>query len=399
MYDRSNIVCYCKPSGGTNSICTMQKDPSAQKLCGFYEKSRFLERCTNLKFDEYCHCFHACDFASGLDVLEKFIINMPPTSGQVVLDKSQDSEYVWVDTLQGRMKVRKDGRRILPNTDDLIKKYRTSMEKLIAESGMEDVVVKGYCSGTEFYGVGPIEDKTKESHEDRVKRLELAALGGPTESEKKQMIEDAENGDRSEAAYLNMLEQFPMIDVQHDFSETTWRDHSAEDLVKTAEFYYKMLKDRGCDIPEKNPCCEEFWTADPQLVWTPHCQVDVDNSGSLTREQFAEAIDGMEDENTRLGMVWNIEVDPIVTVGYIRDIMEGMCGAYDEKFRLYLDMSNPNMYTIYKANGHIITLRELYRDGIFPMDLDFKMIDGTKQEDLDFVGFLDMVPEMVHAGR
>ena len=62
-------------------------------------------------------------------------------------------------------------------------------------------------------------------------------------------------------------------------------------------------------------------------------------------------------------------------------------------------MTNPNIYTIYKANGHIITLRELYRDGIFPMDLDFQMINETNPDDADFIPFLDMVPTMVNAGR
>ena len=127
--------------------------------------------------------------------------------------------------------------------------------------------------------------------------------------------------------------------------------------------------------------------------------VPVDYSGSLTHEEWDVLSKQVAEEVKNQKLTWYEPINMSVTTSYLQELMEGMCAAYSKKYGLFLDMSNPNLYTIYKADGHFISLRQLYRDGVYPMDMNFKMIDGTPQDELDFEPFVDQASLMVSSGR
>ena len=64
---------------------------------------------------------------------------------------------------------------------------------------------------------------------------------------------------------------------------------------------------------------------------------------------------------------------PNVTPDHLMECLDAYCGAYSEKYNLFLDMSDPNLYAIYKADGVSISLYKLIGDGVNPLDLEFKM--------------------------
>jgi len=98
-------------------------------------------------------------------------------------------------------------------------------------------------------------------------------------------------------------------------------------------------------------------------------------------------------------LTWTRPINTFMDMSELKALMDGLCCAYSHKYGLYLDMSDLDIYTIYKRDGYFISLRDLYKDGIYPMDLNFKMIDGRNQEDIDFAPFFEMVPKMLNSGR
>jgi hypothetical protein len=124
-----------------------------------------------------------------------------------------------------------------------------------------------------------------------------------------------------------------------------------------------------------------------------------DYSGSLTHEEWdvlaKQAAQDLEEQK----LWWEAPPNMNQPLSYLKEMMESMCAAYSEKYGLFLDMTNPNLYTIYKSDGHFISLRDLYRDGVYPLDMNFKMIDGTPQDELDFEPFVDQAGKMVSCGR
>jgi len=74
------IINHCKPDGGGCSKCVSCKDPEAQKLCWFYVKAQYEERCTNIKFEAYCSCRNAYDSAMGKEVPPDNIPNKSTSS-------------------------------------------------------------------------------------------------------------------------------------------------------------------------------------------------------------------------------------------------------------------------------------------------------------------------------
>jgi len=91
------IVCYCVPSnGGGNSECKKSKEVGVQKTCSFFVKSRNADSCSNLRYDSYCTCFYASDFALGKDVHIENVSNLPKIESQTSLTPKS-----YIDTPQG----------------------------------------------------------------------------------------------------------------------------------------------------------------------------------------------------------------------------------------------------------------------------------------------------------
>ncbi len=291
-YERAYIVCYCKPpeSGGGNCACTKCDSPSIQAVCSFYRKSSAHDRCFQLKFDEYCGCFNAADFARGKDIPHHLIPNFTP----------EVREYI--DTPHGLREVKGP-----PSRREVIYRDQSPYHKKMEE------VFKN-VRGLTF--------------------------------------------DELEFDFKDDVEE--MSEVMGEFEE--WED-----------------------ALHKNPCKE--------------VTIAVDNSGSMSPERFEELANVVANDLTRMhDKVYPIE--KFITPDHIIEIMETLSGAYSVKHRLYLDMSSVNIYTIYKKNGHFISLRDLYRDGIYPMDLNFQMInESTDLEEYGFTPFFEMVPKMLNFGR
>jgi hypothetical protein len=101
----------------------MAKNRSEQKLCGFYVKHSFENFCSHLKFDEYCSCFQACDFADGKDIN----FNDIPNIGSIKKNNTQfspdgpeyrdtlfDRNYEYIETENGPRRVLRKKRRVAP---------------------------------------------------------------------------------------------------------------------------------------------------------------------------------------------------------------------------------------------------------------------------------------------
>jgi len=73
------IINHCKPGGSGCSKCVSCNDPESQRLCSFYVKAQYENRCSNTKFDEYCSCTYAQDNAMGKEVPLDKIPNKPPS--------------------------------------------------------------------------------------------------------------------------------------------------------------------------------------------------------------------------------------------------------------------------------------------------------------------------------
>ena len=184
-----------------------------------------------------------------------------------------------------------------------------------------------------------------------------------------------------------------------------------EDDVKENPEFAKIMMDflDGNDIPtvfdgqlkliEGGAHSHGMPTDEPTLGQRVSARMAGDYSGSLTHEQWDVVAKQAQQDLKDQRLSWSEPINMHVTKSYLNDMMHDMCAAYCHKYGLYLDMSNPNLYTIYKSDGYFISLRDLYRDGVYPLDMNFIMVDGTPQDELDFESFLDQAPKMVSCGR
>ena len=312
---KAYIVCYCEPSGSGNSACSKCKEVSIQKICSFFVKTTNSDSCLNLRYDRYCNCFYASDFASGKDVHTRNIPNLPKKDSQTSM-----TPKTFIDTPYGLREVKG------PPTRETYREFVSPYPREIQE------VVKKVRGQKEF-------DFEEE---------------GWVEEEGEEMSE-----------------------IMGEFEE--WEDK----LKGSTDELFKF--NPASPLIKNNPCKE--------------ITIGVDNSGNMTAVEFEELASYIADslENNRL--VWTEPIITYMAISDLRELMDGLCCAYSHKYGLYLDMSHLNIYTIYKRDGYFISLRDLYKDKIYPMDLNFKMIDGRNQEDIDFTPFLEMVPKMLNFGR
>ena len=313
---KAYIVCYCEPSGSGNSACSKCKEVGIQKICSFFVKTTNSDSCLNLRYDRYCNCFYASDFASGKDIHIENVPNPPKVDKQTSMKPKS-----YIDTPYGLREVK-----------------------------------------------GP---PTRETYREYI---------SPYPRDMQQVVKNVRKIDRHEKMHEQVLASDhyeDMSEVMGDYEE--WEDHSEERLIKVANFVSDSIKE------QQNPCKE--------------VSIAVDNSGSMTAVDFQNLASEIADslENNRL--TWSKPIDTFMAISDLRELMDGLCCAYSHKYGLYLDMSHLNIYTIYKRDGYFISLRDLYKDKIYPMDLNFKMIDGRNQEDIDFIPFLEMVPKMLNFGR
>jgi len=186
---------------------------------------------------------------------------------------------------------------------------------------------------------------------------------------------DLEDGEKQEQELFESEYEQCFAGLESVHPDVLKGDHDED----TAELIWEFEE---WEMKHENPCKE----------------VRIDNSGNMTAAEFQKLssyiVDALESDN------WTRPIDKVVEVRYLREMLDLLCCAFDSKHGLFLDMSNPNIYTIYKQNGYFISLRDLYKDGIYPLDLDFRMIDGIKDfKEYGLDSFQEMIPEMLNSGR
>jgi hypothetical protein len=202
--------------------------------------------------------------------------------------------------------------------------------------------------------------------------------------EMQKVVKKVQGIDRHEKMHEQVLASDQIDDHYADMSEVMgdyeeWQDKKGKTMCKHCNVIF-------CAEP-----CPKYLNSDITL--------GVDTSGSMTPESFQELANMVAEQLTNQTLTWTRPINTFMDMSELRELMDGLCCAYSHKYGLYLDMSDLDIYTIYKRDGYFIDLRSLYKDGIFPMDLNFKMIDGRNQEDVDFLPFLEMVPKMLNSGR
>lgn len=137
---------------------------------------------------------------------------------------------------------------------------------------------------------------------------------------------------------------------------------------------------------ESNPCAE--------------VAIAVDTSGTMTPEKFLE-LSAIVAETLRDQTLCIFKpVTKSVTQEHLSEAYDAFCAAYSEKYGLFLDMTDPNLYTIYNSMGKFMSLRTLLNDKITPFDLDFKMKGGNSCfEEYGFEEFVEQIEQMLVQGR
>ena len=159
---------------------------------------------------------------------------------------------------------------------------------------------------------------------------------------------------------------------------------------------YEKLEDEM----DKFPILNEDGTIGFVMAKEKEITVAVDNSGCMTPERFHELADMLAETLRDQTLCTFYPVTKHVTKQYLYECFDSYCAAYSEEFKLFLDMSCQNLYTIYNANGNFISLRKLLEDGITPFQMNFKFKNGdTCLEEYGFESFVDMIEPMLTQGR
>ena len=159
---------------------------------------------------------------------------------------------------------------------------------------------------------------------------------------------------------------------------------------------YEKLEDEM----DKFPILNEDGTIGFVMAKEKEITVAVDNSGCMTPERFHELADMLAETLRDQTLCTFYPVTKHVTKQYLYECFDSYCAAYSEEFKLFLDMSCQNLYTIYNANGNFMSLRKLLEDGITPFQMNFKFKNGdTCLEEYGFESFVDMIEPMLTQGR
>jgi len=435
-YDRSQVICYCDADqGGGMSACTKCNEDSLQKFCWFYEKAITSLSCTHLGFGEFCKNTYAINFSNGKDVAQE---NIPNINSQHPSGSSSMSKRYYIDTPSGARRIYKteDG----PGRERYTKKRNRYqfLDEFESDLDYEEVDNQAdFKAKTVEWNVDSDEQLADlmcefEKYEDA--QMDQCVVGSVANHERGHMCHPEfwrdKDGNHPEPCTVITVEDVfnerwtPVSGGPNPFGKDKDGNHPApfaiikESIYKGGNFWTEHYSpfitgeahshciENTVENAEDRSCRNHVhgdgplpYVVDGELKFLRTDGVPVDYSGSLTHEEWDVLSKQVAEEVKNQKLTWYEPINMSVTTSYLQELMEGMCAAYSKKYGLFLDMSNPNLYTIYKADGHFISLRQLYRDGVYPMNMNFKMIDGTPQDELDFEPFIEQAALMVSSGR